>query len=174
MTTIVLGPPPPELEQWLELRRQLGHDRHDEVWEGSYVVAPVAHSNHGVVQAALAIALGARARALGLVPTVCFNLGTPQDFRVPDGGLHRGVPGVLYVPTAELVVEVLSPDDETFAKLDFYTASGVRELLIADCEKRTVRCFHLQEARQDRAASDVLGLTMAELEAEIDWPPLPD
>jgi hypothetical protein len=35
---------------------------------------------------------------------------------VPDGGYHRGVPSVLYVPTAAIVVEVLSPGDETWLK----------------------------------------------------------
>ncbi len=32
--------------------------------------------------------------------------------------------------TADLVVEVRSPDDESYAKLDFYAAKGVREVLV--------------------------------------------
>lgn len=171
MTTIVLGPRPPEIEAFLERRRLLGQDSHDEVWEGRYVVSPSAHSNHGVVQAAIAIALGPRARPLGLVPTVGFNLGEPKNFRVPDGGLHRGVPGVLYVDTAVLVVEVLSPEDQTFAKLDFYTDRGVRELLVVDWQTQTVRCFALQDGQVERDCSEVLDLAMSVLEAEIDWPP---
>lgn len=57
MTTIALGPPPAELEDWLARRRRLGHNGHDEVWEGRHVAAPLAHSLHGSVQAALAAAL---------------------------------------------------------------------------------------------------------------------
>ncbi len=171
MTTIVLGPRPPEIEAFLERRRLLGQDSHDEVWEGSYVVSPFAHSNHGVLQAEIAAALRTRGKPLGLVPTVGFNLGEPKNFRVPDGGLHRGAPGVLYVATAELVVEVLSPDDQSFAKLDFYTARGVRELLVADWQTQTVRCFALQDGQQERDRSEVLDIAMSVLEAEIDWPP---
>ena len=66
------------------------------------------------------------------------------------------------------------PDDETFAKLDFYRRHGVSELLVADWRSRTVRCLALQEDPQERDHSDVLGLTTAQIEAEIDWPPLAD
>jgi Uma2 family endonuclease len=170
MTTIVLGPRPPELEAFLERRRRLGQDRHDEVWEGRYVVAPFAHSSHGIVQAEIAAALRGPARAAGLVVTVGFNLGVPDDFRVPDGGLHRTPPGTLYVDTAQLVVEVLSPDDQTFSKLDFYAAHGVRELLVADYEERSVRCFALQHGHEERRTSEVVPLAMTDLQAQIDWP----
>jgi hypothetical protein len=51
-----------------------------------------------------------------------FNLGEPDDYRVPDGGLFRPGPDELYVPTAELVVEIVSPGDESGQKLGFYAA----------------------------------------------------
>lgn len=170
MATVVLGPRPPELEAVLERRRALGQDRHDEVWEGSYVMAPYAHSDHGILQAQLALVLAPRAAALGLVASVGFNLGHADDFRVPDGGLTRGRPRTLYVPTAELVVEVLSPDDQTYAKLDFYTARGVRELLVVDGETRTVRCFALQDGQVEVPRSAVLDVGTTELQDAIDWP----
>ena len=52
-----------------------------------------------------------------------------------------------------LVVEVLSPEDMTFDKLDFYTAHGVRELLVVDWQERSVRCFALQEGQVERDRS---------------------
>jgi Uma2 family endonuclease len=71
-----------------------------------------------------------------------------------------------------LVAEVLSPDDMTFEKLDFYTARGVRELLVVDWQDRSARCFALQEAQAERDRSEVLGMTTAQVVAAIDWPPL--
>lgn len=171
MSTVVLGERPAELEALLARRRALGLDGHDEVWEGVYHVAPHAHSDHGIVEAELGAALGARAKARGLRPSGAFNLGTAQDYRVPDLGFHEGRPGSTYVGTVAVVVEVLSPDDETWAKFDFYAARGVRELLVADPAERTVRCWRLVEGAYEPVdASELLAVDMVELIAEIDWP----
>ncbi len=171
MTTIVRGPRPPELVAWLERRRRLGLDRRDELWEGRYVVAPDPHSNHGEVQVEVGVLLKAAGRRLGLQPSLTFNLGRPDDFRIPDAGLVPR-PGGAWHDTAVLIVEILSPDDETFAKLDFYTAHGVQELLVLDWQTRTARVLALQTGQQEVARSDVLDLTTAEIEAAIAWPPL--
>ena len=170
MTTIVRGPRPPELEAWLERRRSVGADRFDEVWEGRYVVAPDPHSNHGEVMGELYALLKPTARRLGLRPALTFNLGRPGDFRIADAGLLPG-PHQVWHETAELVVEVLSPEDMTFDKLDFYTAHGVRELLVVDWQERSVRCFALQDGQAERDRSDVLGMTTAAVVAALDWPP---
>ncbi len=50
----------------------------------------------------------------GLVPTGPFNLGAPDDYRVPDQGYHRTFPDDVLVTTVTVVVEVVSPDDETY------------------------------------------------------------
>ena len=171
MTTIVRGPRPPELEQLLERRRRSGADRFDEVWEGRYVVAPDPHSAHGEVAGELYGLLKPVARRLGLRAALTFNLGVPEDFRIPDAGLLSGPPGVWH-GTALLVVEVLSPDDMTFDKLDFYTAHGVRELLVVDWQERSVRCFALQDGPGERDVSEVLGMTTAAIADAVEWPPL--
>ncbi len=171
MTTIFRGTRPPELQDWLDRRRRLGQDRRDEVWEGRYVVAPDPDGRHGEMQIELCALLTPVAQRLGLRRTTNFNLGDSDNFRVPDAGLLPGPLGVWH-DTAVVVVEVLSPEDETFAKLDFYTAHGVQELLVADWRTRTIRCFAMQEGQQERDRSEVLEATMAELEEAIDWPPL--
>jgi Uma2 family endonuclease len=173
VTTIVRGPRPPELEAWLDRRRRLGQDRYDEVWEGRYVVAPDPHSSHGAVQLELAALLKPAAHRLGLQATTAFNLGRPDDFRVPDGGLVPWPAGTWH-ETARLVVEILSPEDDTFGKLDFYTGHGVDELLVIDWRSRTVRCFALQDGQQERDHSVVLELTTAAVAAAIEWPPAED
>src|SRR5205085_12629888 len=54
----------------------------------------------------------------GLLGSGTFNLGSSDDYRVPDRGFHRSRPGTVFVATAPVVVEIRSPDDETFEKLD--------------------------------------------------------
>lgn len=173
MTTIVRGPRPPELERYLERRRRSGADRFDEVWEGRYVVAPDPHSSHSAVQVELAALLKAVAPRLGVRAVLTFNLGEPENFRIPDAGLLPGPHGVWH-DTALLVVEVLSPEDMTFEKFDFYTARGVQELLVVDWRDRSVRCFAMQQEQAERQESELLAMTTAELVAAIDWPPLED
>lgn len=171
MRTVVLGERPAELEALIEKRRRLGLDGHDEVWDGVYVMAPHPHSDHGIVEESLRGALFGRARAAGLIPGSSFNVGEPDDFRVPDGGYHRERPGTLYVSTAAMILEVLSPDDETFAKFDFYARHGVEEILVADPDGRTVRCWHLgPDGYVEQARSALLDVDMATLVAEVDWP----
>lgn len=175
MPTLVRDPQPVEFEQLLERRRALGQDLLDEVWEGVYHMNPAPAARHADVAQQLAVLLDGPARAAGLVPTMSiFNLGEPGDYRVPDGGLHRARPGseVVYLPTAALVVEIVSPDDQTWEKLDFYAAHGVDELLIVDPEERRVDWLGLEtDGRyQPVERSKLLALGPAELAGRIDWP----
>lgn len=171
MRTVVLGERPAELQALIDRRRALGLDRYDELWRGEYHMAPFAHRSHGVVKSRLLFALEPRARLAGLVAGDSFNLGEPEDFRVPDAGYHRAVPGTVYVATAAMVIEVLSPDDETFEKFDFYAAHGVDELLVADPAVRSVRAWQrCGSAYEPRSASRLLGVDTETLEREIDWP----
>lgn len=170
MKTVVLGEHR-EMTALIERRRALGQDRYDEVWNGVYVMAPFAHSDHGLLKSRLLFALEPRARQAGLLAGDSFNLGEPDDFRVPDAGYHRTRPGTLYVPTAALVLEVLSPDDQTFEKFAFYAARGVDELLVADPDECQVRCWHLTGGQYvEQPASGLLDVDMATLVAEVDWP----
>lgn len=56
-----------------------------------------------------------------------FNLGAPHSYRVPDGGPFGPEPDWLYVPTAQLVMEIVSPDDETSDKLALRRARSRRD-----------------------------------------------
>jgi len=171
MRTVVLGEPPVEIEAFLAHRRATGQDRYDEVWEGEYHVAPMAHSWHGYLDNVLAELLGPVARAAGLIGSSAFNLGQADDFRVPDRGYHRSMPSAVWVPTATIVVEVISPDDETWAKFDFYARHHVEEICTAEPRQRQLRWFVLKDtAYEETGASALLDVTAAELHARIDWP----
>jgi Uma2 family endonuclease len=107
---------------------------------------------------------------LGLNAVLTFNLGRPEDFRVPDAGLIAEPVGVWH-RTAVLVVEILSPDDGTFGKPDFYRRHGVPELLVLDWRTREVRVLDLQSGAE-RPDSAVLGLTVQQVVDAVDWPPV--
>jgi Uma2 family endonuclease len=124
MPTLVLDPPPPELEALRESRRRSGIDRLDEVWEGVLHMVRAPNDAHADIGQQLAILLDGPARAAGLFPTIQeFNVGdSVEDYRVPDGGLHRARRWGTWEHTLPLVVEIVSPGDETWEKLPFYAA----------------------------------------------------
>ena len=171
MKLVVVGEPPVEITSFLARRRALDQDRSDEVWEGEYHVVPAPHPWHSYVHSQLTELLNPPARAAGLVGLGEFNLGEKDDFRVPDAGYVRGVPDQVFVPTAAIVVEALSPGDETWEKFPFYARHGVEEICIADPRRREVRWFVLAGERYDESgASPLLGMTTSDLVAAIHWP----
>lgn len=173
MSTLVLGEQP-AISAWLAERRRLGQDRYDEIWEGVYHVAPAPTPAHGDVDDQLARLLGPHADRAGLRGHGTINVGAGKDdFRVPDHAYLRGRPTTTFVPSAAVVVEIVSPDDETWAKLDFYFAHGVEELLVVDPQRREVTWLvRGPSALEPAAGSALLGLTAAELAGRLDWPPL--
>ena len=173
MPTLVLGSPPPELEALLERRRQAGVDRLDEVWQGVRHMVPGPSFEHARISQQLAVLLDGPARAGGLVAAISeFNLGESEhDFRVPDGGLHRPGAASMWLSTAALVVEILSPDDETWQKLPFFAAHDVDEVLIVDPNKRTIAWLGLHEGEyQPVQQSALIKLGPIELAEQLDWP----
>ena len=172
MRTILLGEPPPPVRSWLERRRELGLDRFDEVWEGEYHVAPEAHGRHGDVDDQLAVLLHPLARLAELWGSGPLNLGGPNDYRVPDRAYLRERAIEVWNPTAAIVVEIVSPGDESYAKLGFYHRLGVEEVLIVDPLRRAVEWYRRGPDGFDRAgSSQLLSISEADLAAQIDWPP---
>ena len=172
--TVLLGTRSAETDTLIARRRALGHDLYDEVWEGDYHMSPAPHWQHGIVGSEVRATLRPFARRAGLRATDPFNLGSPADYRVPDGGFHRASPAGAWVSQATIVLEVVSPDDETFEKFGFYARHGVEEIVVADPATHRVRFFARDgrggEVYEEVAASTILGVTSAEVEAEVDWP----
>jgi hypothetical protein len=173
MATLVLGAPPPELEALLARRRRAGLDRLDEVWQGVHHMVPAPSFEHARITQQLALLLDGPARAAGLLAVMGeFNLGESEhDFRVPDGGLHRPGAAGVWLATAAVVVEVLSPDDESRQKLSFYAEHHVDEVLLVDPAERSVTWLALRDGAYEPAArSGLVDLGPAELAAQLDWP----
>jgi len=130
----------------LDERRSKGLDKSDEMWEGELHMVPPPLERHQDVALALLRMLMPLAEGRGLLPryeTGLFRPGVDNDWRVPDQTYarpelrsERGIEGA-----AALVVEILSPDDETYAKLGWYASVGVGEVLVIDPTTRRVELF---------------------------------
>ena len=136
---------------------------------------PAPSEGHPDVAQQLAELLGPPARAAGPSPRMSiFNLGEPDDYRVPDGGLLRERLNRVRAPTAALVIEIVSPDDDTWKKVPFYAKHGADELLIVDLQKQRVDWLGLHSSGEYRPIerSRLIELGPAELAQRLDWPPL--
>lgn len=134
----------------LEERRRTGANKRDEMWEGVLHMVPPPSSEHQAFGTDLLLVIAPLAKARGLRPlyeTGVFRPGSSdRDYRVPDlvfarpeQVVARGVEGA-----CELVIELVSPGDETYDKLPFYAEVGVREVLVIDPRARTVELFALR------------------------------
>lgn len=123
----------------LEHRRRLGLDKQDERWEGVWHLVNPPKIWHVRFAVDLFLVLAPRASELGLQPLGEGGVfGSDIDWRVPDQMFVR--PGSTYGDagwaTAEVVVEIHSPGDDSYRKLPFYARRGVREVLIFHQDRR--------------------------------------
>jgi Uma2 family endonuclease len=174
MRTLILDPPTAGLDPLLERRRRSGLDRLDEVWEGVLHMVPAPTHEHGDLESQLHTILRPLAHQAGLTMVGQSNLGESEhDFRVPDSALHRpGVSGAWH-PTAPLVVEIVSPGDESWEKLPFYAAHDVDEVLIVDPQERSVSWLELEDGEyRPIERSGLIDLGTQGLAQQLDWPPI--
>jgi Uma2 family endonuclease len=89
---------------------------------------------------------------LHMVPPPAFDhvivLGAERSKLVADGWVNGG---------PNLVVEIWSPNDDTYAKLPFYAGLGVDEVLVIDREPRNPELFHLVDHAYHIASQDPKG-----------------
>jgi Uma2 family endonuclease len=171
MATVLLGQPPADFQEALDRRHALGLDLYDEVWEGTYTVAPAPSLGHAILDSQMARILGPFADRAGLVESGPFNLGAPGDYRVPDRGMHMAPSTGVWTTTAALVVEIVSPDDASWDKLGFYASHGVDEVVIVDPGERSVAWLELRDGTYHAVShSSVLGTDVEALATAITWP----
>lgn len=147
-------------ERLLEQRRRMGADVFDEVWEGVLHMVPPPSSHHQRLGARLVANLLPLAEARGLVTlyeTALRRKGTGwDDYRVPDliVARHEHVSDEAVEGPALLVVEILSPGDETYDKLGFFAELGVEEVLVVEPLTKAVELFVLRGGRLVAALPD--------------------
>ena len=75
------------------------------------------------------------------------------------------------MPTATLVVEIVSPQDESWDKLDFYADAGVEEVVMVDPAARTVTWLgRVSDGWEPIERSGVLGVAVADVVGAITFP----
>lgn len=140
MGTTKLEAPAELLEELLEERRRKGLDRWDEVWDGVYHMVPSPTEEHQRLALRLGAVLLPLVEARGLRIAQDLELHRPgtnrDDYKIPDLMVYAPPRGKV-VEVAELVIEILSPGDETEKKLPWYASLPVREVLVLDPATRT-------------------------------------
>lgn len=77
----------------------------------------------------------------------------------------------MWLSTAAAVVEILSPDDESWQKLPFYAEHRVDEVLFVDPAERTITWLALRDGEYNPLQrSGLIELGPAELAEQLDWP----
>jgi len=92
----------------------------------------------------------------------------PSDYRTPDRSFllperYERFQGGWIVGGPDVVLEVLSPGDESRAKLPFYFELGVREVLLIDRDTRAVQVFRRGPAAFELAPPDGEGWHTSEV-----------
>lgn len=124
-------------------RQEWGGDRFDEVWDGVYVMAPIADVEHQELVSGLTTVLNLAVGWPGLGRVYPGANVTDREhdwtknYRVPDVLVFlRGNPAQNrqshWLGGPDLAVEIVSRSDRSREKLGFYAAVGTRELLIVD------------------------------------------
>lgn len=136
-------------------RAACGGDRYDEVWEGIYVMAPLPNLEHQDLVMRLSVALydlfGRTDEAIVLPGANVSDReqGWEQNFRCPDvivafrDGRARNC-GAYWCGGPDFLVEILSRDDKSREKFEFYAKVGVRELLLVDRDPWALELYQLQ------------------------------
>lgn len=131
-------------------RRAKGLDRWDEMWEGVLHMTPAPNREHQRILAQMITFLFPRieeGRGTLLPGVNVFR--QDEDYRIPDltfvaaGRKHilreDGVRG----EAPDAVLEIRSPGDETYEKLPFFAALGVRDVLVCHRDTKAPEVFRL-------------------------------
>lgn len=144
----------PESRALLEERARLGLDRFDELWiddERVIHVVPAPQSRHQLIEAGLLEELRPAARARGLTALNNTGVHPPggEQYRIPDIAVfdvdhlsRRGLEG-----NAAAVVEIVSPGDESWAKVPYYLDVGCGEVVLI--ERDTLEVAIVRELDDD-------------------------
>jgi Uma2 family endonuclease len=144
------------LAEHLQQERQAsGADRWDEVWEGTYMMAPLPNNEHQLIATKLANicddTVGWDGGAFVFQGTNVSDRqkGWKHNYRCPDvavylPGTHAKNCETHWFGGPDFAAEVVSPDDMVRDKLEFYAKVGMRELLIVDRDPWSLELLRLK------------------------------
>lgn len=152
MTAVIADP---ELQRRLIRRRRArGEDTYDEVWEGVYVMNALPNDEHQSIVSRLTFIFETVVgeRGLGHVrPGTNISdrhEGWKENYRCPDVAVFLNNSTAINRRThwqggPDLAVEIASPRDQTWEKIEFYARVGTRELIIVDRDPWAIEVYRL-------------------------------
>jgi len=170
MKAVVLDVSPGELAH----RKRTGIDRGDEMSEGVLHLSPAPTSEHQRILDELIMFLGPllkrTGRAILRSGINVFDSSSPREnYRIPDltfvaparrallgeDGVRGGGP--------DAVLEIRSPLDETYEKLPFFAALGVREVVVVPRDEKKPEVYRLAGQQYLAVAADREGWVPSEV-----------
>ncbi|MEX2175167.1 MAG: Uma2 family endonuclease [Pirellulaceae bacterium] len=130
-------------ERLIAQRQATGADRFDEVWDGVYIMSPLANMEHQRIATQFVSVLvqamkrDPSAEVIGPINVSDRELDWTHNYRIPDAVvILPGCPAkdceTHLCGGPDFVAEIVSEGDRTYEKFGFYAAIGVREFLIID------------------------------------------
>jgi len=149
----------------IEQRRASRLDQYDEIWEGVYVMSPMANNEHQRLVTDIAAVIKTVFDWKGLGQTLAgANVSDRRDewsknYRVPDILSLRNDSSAVDCGThwfggPDLAIEVVSPGEQVLDKLDFYASVGTEELLVVDRDPWRLTLYRRQENGKLKQAGD--------------------
>lgn len=151
-------------------RRRAGLDRWDEMWEGVLHMTPAPSSEYQRIVDDLIefVRPWLREAGRGILRSGINVFAAELDYRIPDlsfvatghenllveDGIRGGGP--------DCVIEVRSPEDETYEKLPFFARLSVREVVVVDRGTKRPEVFRLAGPQYVAVAADREGWLTAE------------
>jgi Uma2 family endonuclease len=152
---------PPDILAW---RKRTGADQWDEMWEGVLHMAPSPNREHQDLEGAMETYLRLRwARPRGCRVYHQINLAPPggwsHNYRIPDLVLLTPARFAIdrneyFEGAPDVVVEIHSPGDESYDKLEFYAALGVPEVWIIHRDSKKPEIYTLQTRHYEQRGPD--------------------
>lgn len=153
--------------QLMRRRRAWGADRYDEVWDGVYIMNAMPNNQHQDFVSRLTYICQFLIvdPGLGRVHHGC-NVTDRitkwrQNYRCPDvavflNGTKAIDKGSYWFGGPDFAIEIVSPQDKSREKLEFYAKVGTRELLIVDRDPWSLELYRLSGGTLDLIGRSIL------------------
>jgi Uma2 family endonuclease len=139
-------------------RRHLGQDRHDEVWDGVYIMPPMPSNFHQDIVSDFTTVCNEVVKHPGLgrvqpgANVSDRRKNWKRNYRIPDVlvVLNEGIAvdcGTHWFGGPDFLIEIRSPDEDPDDKLPFYGKIGVREVLVVDRDSRAMQLLRLEDGQ---------------------------
>ena len=158
-------------DQELAHRRSIGADHWDEMWEGVLHMTPAPSLEHQRILGQLVVFLEPllRSSTRGTLFPGINVYKAAKDYRIPDltfvaAGREDVLSdaGVREGGSPDAVIEIRSPEDETYEKFPFYAAIGTREVIVIDRDTKRPEIYRLAGSELAMLQPDADGWVRAE------------